>query len=156
MLLDAYVPYQSVYDIIIKIVFRWQTYLKLVSISRKKDSGIIYLLFFFSSHVFDDNACELICALTRCTMAVVPLHHWSVTDLAQSVKKPLIHKGESLSEKSLKKYFSLFIIILLEENWSSQMLYCYISFRWLTQRAWNQPVLSQSVLMCKHYSIFIL
>lgn len=28
----------------------------------------------FSSHVFDDNACELICTLTRCTMAVVPLH----------------------------------------------------------------------------------
>lgn len=67
----ACIPYQSVYDIIIKIVV-WMTDLSEAG-SYTQEEGLWNNLFaLFFPHVFDDYTCELICTLTSCTIAMTP------------------------------------------------------------------------------------
>lgn len=67
----AYIPYQSVYEIIIKILV-WMTDISEEGFYIQEEGFWNNLFALFVPHIFDDYACELICTLTRCIMAVVP------------------------------------------------------------------------------------
>lgn len=64
----AYIPYQSVYDIIIKIVV-WMADISEAGFCTQEE-GLWNN--FFGLCFPHDYGCEGMCTLTRCTMAVVP------------------------------------------------------------------------------------